>query len=46
MAIVSDTDDNPAVSKPVELAADYQAEQYVASMYDGHWWVGSIIEQL
>jgi len=44
-AKVSDADDIPAVSKPVELAADYQAGQYVACMYDGHWWVGNITER-
>jgi len=33
-AKVGDADDIPAVSKPVKLAADDQAGQYVACMYD------------
>jgi len=43
-AKVSDADDLRPLSMPVESAVDCHPGQYVACMYDGHWWLGNIIE--
>ena len=43
-AKVSDADDLTPLSMPVESAVDCHPGQYVACMYDGHWWLGNIIE--
>ena len=47
-AKVSDADViMPSVSaeKPDETAWDYQSGQYIACMYDGHWWLGNVCDR-
>ena len=39
-----DADDLTLVPAAVQPTQDYQPGQYVACMYDGHWWLGNIIE--
>ena len=41
---VSDEDDLIPVTAAVEPPQEYKPGQYVACMYDGHWWLGNIIE--
>jgi len=31
--------------KTTEPAPDYRAGQYIACLYDGHWWLGIIIDR-
>jgi len=40
----SDEDDLISVTAAVEPPQEYKPGQYVACMYDGHWWLGNIIE--